>query len=78
ARELAPMDADVLNDLGAAYANANQFLPAIRAFGAALKLAPHNPQALHNLGAILMQAGENAKAEVFLQQARQMEARIRS
>ena len=78
ARELAPLDADVLNDLGAAYANSNQFLPAMRAFGAALKLAPHNPQALHNLSAILMQAGENAKAEVFLQQARQMEAQIRT
>jgi tetratricopeptide (TPR) repeat protein len=62
-------DARAHNDLGVIYMGRKEFREAEREFTASLKLKPHNPQYLNNIGAALASQGKTEEAIPYFREA---------
>lgn len=68
-----PEDADVAYERGVALFELCRFEDARRAFDRAVALSPENPWALHQLGLLAEQRGDDARAERLLAKARALD-----
>jgi Flp pilus assembly protein TadD len=61
-------DNSVLNNMGLAYQNINQFTEAEKCFNEVLKVDPKNEQALNNIGTLYKITGRIKESEVIFKQ----------
>jgi Flp pilus assembly protein TadD len=69
ASRLAPGRADILIDLGNAYASLTNYVAAVTSYRGALQLQPTNPSILFNLGVVLDAQGNKSEAKTNLMEA---------